>query len=677
MDMKKTLKTMIKVLVKDTFIYKRFIQKKEAYNKYFCGAYSRLEVIEQTKKRFCYNNKNKTKQYKILLRKIYIQINPGKRFQHWIDTGYYFCNFYTLPDALPPNYELIINSSLYEIIKENKGKKNLVELNNYNLLVAITRYIQRIIKLINKKNKKLLDENLEKTKIYFENMLSTPAKTLEEGLQRILFWSSLFWQTGFKLIGLGRLDKLLANLDSPSNNEELISLVVDFYNELHNYYAIKSNVLMGDTGQVIILGGTEIDGSYYCNKLTYIFIDSLIKIRSPDPKLLLRCASNMPDALLEKALFCNSLGIGCPLLSNDDIVIPSLEKFGYTHGDACNYATSACWEPLNYGKGLGRGNLGDINYAQVLVDTYEDNNFVISRKFSELENLYIEKLKEHVLNKIAVLNGIKWEKAPLLSLFTEGCRLSGKDISEGGAINNDYGISTVGLANAINSLLSINDVVFVKKVFTMQELKDSVEHDYQDNLKLKTILSENDYFGHDDKIVLDLVNTLTTVVSDLCSSYKNPFGGNLKFGFSSPNYINCGLKTLATLDGRNAYAPLAVHLSARLGTAYTELLSFASQLQYQENRANGNVVDLFISPNIIHSSFDKFMQLIKTAIEIGFFQIQMNVVSSKTLIEAKNDPSLYPDLIVRVWGFSAYFNDLPEDYKELLIQRALESEMSA
>ena len=62
------------------------------------------------------------------------------------------------------------------------------------------------------------------------------------------------------------------------------------------------------------------------------------------------------------------------------------------------------------------------------------------------------------------------------------------------------------------------------------------------------------------------------------------------------------------------------------------------------------------------------------SIDVGFYQMQMNVISSDILIKAKNNPEEYPNLIVRVWGFSAYFNDLPDNYKDLLIERALKNE---
>ena len=96
---------------------------------------------------------------------------------------------------------------------------------------------------------------------------------------------------------------------------------------------------------------------------------------------------------------------------------------------------------------------------------------------------------------------------------------------------------------------------------------------------------------------------------------------------------------------------------------------FASSLKYEGNRINGNVVD-FIIPASYAKMPDKLVVILKHACEKGIFELQLNVLDKQTLIDAKAHPEKYPNLIVRVWGFSAYFNDLPEEYKDNLIQRA-------
>ena len=90
-------------------------------------------------------------------------------------------------------------------------------------------------------------------------------ETLKEALQAILFYNSLLWQTGHTLVGLGRLDKVLAQYKV---NEETERLICDFLTTLHTEYSFKSCALKGDTGQIIILGGLDENGIYYCKSIT-------------------------------------------------------------------------------------------------------------------------------------------------------------------------------------------------------------------------------------------------------------------------------------------------------------------------------------------------------------------------------------------------------------------------
>ena len=478
-------------------------------------------------------------------------------------------------------------------------------------------------------------------------------------------------------MGLGRLDLILQDLEMPDDERELTDILVNFFKELHCYYAYKSNSILGDTGQLIILGGKDEEGKYFSNRLTYTFIHAMMQCKLPDPKLLLRVSKDMPNDLLELAIKCIATGIGGPLLANDEVIIPSLQEFEYTQKDACNYITSACWEPFAYGKAWGRGNLGDINYAKVLVEMYKDDRFEECKDFDEILALYKEKLTKEVSEILKGINSLRWEEDPLMTLFTDGCIRKDLDMSEGGAQYCDYGILSVGLGNAVDSLLNIKALVFGEEKETLLGLKKAVLTNFEGEEKLQSDLKSRMYWGTDSPEVIEVVQLLTDEVRKLCSSYRNPFGGKVKFGFSSPNYMSRGKKCAATLDGRNAGEPLAVHISSQGAVPYTELLNFASKQNYGNGQCNGSVADFFVAPSFIENNSEKFVMLIRTAINIGFFEMQMNVISSETLIDAKKNPEKYPNLIVRVWGFSAYFNDLSEDYQDLLIQRALNSEKVA
>ncbi|MBR3602622.1 MAG: hypothetical protein IKL49_09925 [Lachnospiraceae bacterium] len=631
--------------------------------------------MEKTKVRVCFNDKYKSEQYKMFLSKINIAIESKKRFQHWIDTGFYFYNKEQFNDACSPDYSLIIKNSLFDLSKQNDGFDNRIMKQNNKLIDYVCGYCNRVIGEIARKIEDYPEEKyLPITKQYFTNMLDAPARTLEEGLQRILFWSSLFWQTGHRLIGLGRLDLILQDLELPDDEQELINILTDFLEELHNYYPYKSSSILGDTGQLIILGGKTEDGDYFSNRITYAFVRAMIQCKLPDPKLLLRVSENMPDALLELAIKCIATGIGGPLLANDEVIIPSLCDFGYEYADACNYITSACWEPFAFGKAWGRGNLGDINYAKIFVDTYTDSRFEECKTFNEILVLFKEKLAEEISEIFKGLNTLRWEWDPLMTLFTGGCIQKNLDASEGGVQYCDYGILTVGLANTVDSLMNIKSLIFEEKRITLAELKNVALTNYEGQGELQRELKSRSYWGTDSIEVLKLVQNLTNEVSRLCNSYQNCFGGKVKFGFSSPNYMSRGKQCKATFDGRNDGEPLAVHISSKGAIPYTELLNFASKQSYNAANCNGSVVDFFVTPSFIENNFKKFFMLIKVAINMGFFEMQMNVLSSEMLIEAKKNPEKYENLIVRVWGFSAYFNDLPVEYQDVLIQRAIDSE---
>ena len=123
--------------------------------------------------------------------------------------------------------------------------------------------------------------------------------------------------------------------------------------------------------------------------------------------------------------------------------------------------------------------------------------------------------------------------------------------------------------------------------------------------------------------------------------------------------------------------PLVIHISSSEPLALTELINFSCRLDYYTNMSNGNVVDLIIPLYMMNNNLTKYKRLIFSAIANGVYQMQINVVDSRMLIDAMRNPHLYENLIVRVWGFSAYFNDLSDEYKDILINRSLDAEKVA
>lgn len=523
-------------------------------------------------------------------------------------------------------------------------------------------------------NLELGDSVIENSIKAYVKRINDPRVTLEKpydlksALQSILLWNSLLWQTGHNLVGLGRLDKVLAKYPIPEDAEELIC---DFLKTLHCEYTFKSGVLRGDTGQIILLGGLDENGEYFCNEFTKLFIKCIEKIHLPDPKLLLRCSKNMPKELMELSMECNATGIGSPLFSNDDIVIPKLIDFGYEAKDAYNYGVSACWEPLSIGNSLEQNNLANVEYGSCMHQVLVDEKLSECSTFDDVLNVFYKKLEGNSIQIKTGLDKIVWEDDPLLSLMM-GLKT---DIAQGGAKYNDYGILSVGMSAAVNSLLNIKKFVFEEHKYTLKDVQKIVLDNYQDSDDDFSLFSENaNGYGTESDESISLTNKIIAKTETFFKDYRNKFGGKVKFGLSSPGYLMIGQNCGATLDGRKAGEAFQTHISRDKGEPLTEIMNFESKLKFTGTSANANVLDVMVPSSLLKDNVDKFATYMMAGIKAGIFQLQMNVLSYAQLVDAKAHPEKYPNLIVRVWGFSAYFNDLPEEYKDHLINRAKQME---
>jgi len=429
----------------------------------------------------------------------------------------------------------------------------------------------------------------------------------------------------------------------------------------------------GDTGQIIVLGGKESTGEYFSNDLTYLFIKAVKELNFPDPKIILRYCDETPSDLMKLSLECIATGVGSPLISNDDAIIPKLVDFGYNNEDAHNYVVSACWEPAPIKKGLEMNNIGSLIFLNPLTELLENENLDEFRDFDSFFDSYKTHLKDYIENMLNNASKLKWEKDPLLSIFIDNCDSSLKDLSEGGAVYNNYGLTSVSLSNTVNSLLNIKKFVFDEKKYKLSEFNEFRLNNFEDESIANILKNQELKFGSDKKEVINLTNNILKYAENNIREFNNCFGGKFKFGLSSPDYINYS-KIPASFDGRKDFQPFNVHISCDNNKDYTELMRFASKLDYSGIKFNGNVVDFMVSPGFINKNFDKFLDFIILSLKMGVFQMQLNVLSSEMLINAKNNPQDYPNLIVRVWGFSTYFNDLPIEYKDLLIKRAIENE---
>ena len=657
-----------------TSLLKHLINNYKYYRKY--GMLNTIiYFLKGTFRRYCPSLKlSKGEQIKRLLSKCNININK-EGFIYNIDSYKVLNNKNRILDNFTIDYSIILDNSLEDLINKVKLIDNIDYRNNLlNVLEGIN------IILDNEINKLSDSKRLDKEKYlgYLNNIKNGKCKSFEEALQRILFFNQLLWQTNHMLNGLGRLDLLLDKYyEKDKDNyteDEIINIIKDFLLKLHDNYWYKSNSLLGDTGQIIILGGILEDNTYFTNDLTYYFIRCIKELQIPDPKILLRVNKDVPMDLMELSLSCIKTGVGCPLLANDEVIINNLIKFGYEKKDAYNYVTSACWEPLILGDSLDQNNVDSIVYIKPFNKLLDEYDLDMIDNIEKLLSVYKTYLEEY-LKDFLIKNSFKWEEDPLISLFITSCNKRGIDISNGGAKYNNYGFTSVSLPNLVNSILNIETLVFKEHKYTLKELNNARLNNFKDESILKDIKNVKERFGQDSDHIIDITNNIVNTVGDYLNDKRNIFNGKYKFGLSAPSYISASYNVLASLCGRHNYEPFDVHISInKYSNGYTELFSFASSLNYSNNSFNGNVIDFIVSKTFIEKNFDKFNLFLKLSIDKGFFETQMNVINSDILLRAKKNPLEFPNLIVRVWGFSAYFNDLPDEYKDVIIKRTLEYE---
>ena len=691
-------------MLKKTFIYPYEIEYYRIYNETFVYSTDWNGFIKSIPKvRFVKSNeKNETKLkaslFKKKCEKSRIKYQPQEVFLYSLDTLTRAIpkNYQQIPIGnLPVNYKKILNNGLTSIQEEIKTKMESKDLNKSqkSFLESLLETVEAI-EIMRKRQliylKKLADKypqnnNVKSLVEIFSHVPIHPARTFKEALQSLLFINSLIWMDDHPLVGLGRLDQTLYPFlrDDLENGrikiDEAYNLIKEFLKTLNKYYEYKSNTLLGDTGQIIILGGKNRDGTESTNQLTFMFMDALRELKLPDPKLILRIHENTPEKLWEKAVQCLEEGLGYPLFSNDNVIIKSLIEFGYTEDDSYNYGTSACWEPLIPGKSLDQNNLANINLLEPLKRTLENINKknVNPSTFKDFLELYERFLEDYVTETVKKVDNLRFEPSPLLSLLMDDCITNAQDISHGGARYNNFGLLTVAMGNTVNALLNIKRLVFEDKKIKITEIPQTTGDNFESNETLALKLQNKGLkFGMDEDIVIELTNELISIVQQKLEDFKNPYGGRYKFGLSSPGFITESQEYPASFDGRKAKEPFGVHISPLSYTSdlsYTEITNFASHLNYRK-AFNGDVVDIMMEKSFLKNNEEDFVNFLKVSFKKGVMQLQVNVLNPETLIKARKNPELYPNLIVRVWGFSAYFKDLPDEYKDLIIKRALQYE---
>ncbi len=546
-------------------------------------------------------------------------------------------------------------------------------------LHAVLRAIDDVLKLTDKYAKLALKKGRNDIYEILKRVPKYGARTFQEALQSFRILHFTLWASGNYHNTVGRFDqymfKYLKNdLDSGVlDRDSAFELLEEFFISFNKDSDLYPGMQQGDNGQSMVLGGIDKDGNDAFNLLSEMCLKASLELKLIDPKINLRIHKNTPFDYYVLGTELTKEGLGFPQYSNDEIVIPGLLSKGYSLEDARNYVVAACWEFIIPGNGMDIPNIAALSFAKVV-----DKGIREFLEESNDFNSFMKKIKDIIRHELGIIvseiKNIYMEPAPFQSLLMNGCIENARDISLGGRYNN-YGIHGTGLSTAADSLAAVRKFVFDEESVSAREIIDAVDNNFEGYSDLWHKLKHDaPKMGNDDDFVDNISIELMNMFADLTDGMKNEKGGCFRPGSGSAMYYLWHVKGIgASADGRKKGELLSANFSPSLNVKVDGPLSVISSFSKPDMKKimNGGPLTLELHDTVFRNpeSIKKIAYLVKSYMDKGGHQLQLNAVNRDRLIDAKKHPELHKNLIVRVWGWSGYFVELDEMYQDHIIQR--------
>ena len=503
--------------------------------------------------------------------------------------------------------------------------------------------------------------------------------TFPEALQMFRILHFAMWLGGNYHNTVGRFDQFMypyfaADMQSGLlSRDAALEWIQEFFLTFNRDSDLYSGMQQGDNGQSLMLGGLNPDGTDSSNELTELCLTASLKLRLIDPKINLRVHKNTPLSLYRLGSELTRQGLGFPQYANDEVVIPALIRYGYEPADAYNYTVAACWEFIIPGRGMDIPNIGAISLAGAVQQAVAQE-LMACDTFDDLLQAVRRNIHEQVHSTLDSLRNVYLFPAPYLSLMMDGCAQAGQDVSLGCKYNN-YGLHGTGLSTAVDALAAVRAWVYGDGSIAKQQLLNALATDYADCPDLLARLRfDAPKMGNNDPLADDLAVLLLDAFADAVDGLRNERGGIIRAGTGSAMYYLWHANDLpATADGRRAGEALAANYSpslfARLKGPVSILQSFAKPDLGRV--CNGGPLTLELHDTMLRNdqAVAKVAQLVKSYMDMGGHQLQLNAINRDTLLEARENPGAHRNLIVRVWGWSGYFVELDPEYQDHIISR--------
>ncbi len=580
-----------------------------------------------------------------------------------------------------------------------------------------------------------------------------PARSFREACQTFWFVQSLLQVEGSgHSISPGRFDvymypyyrqDLHAKKLTRESAQELIDCIFVKLNDLNKVRDAASSEGFAGYGlfQNLIVGGQNEAGFDTTNDLSYMCIEASMHVALPQPSLSIRVHNGSPEPLLLKAAALTRTGMGIPAYYNDEVIIPALMARGLTLEEARDYCIIGCVEPQKPCKTDGWHDAAFFNMCrpvELVFSNGVDRGVQIGPKtgdvtemtsFHEFYDAYKKQESHMIALLVNAINAIDTAHAtrcplPFESAMVDDCIQNGKTVEEGGAHFNFTGPQGFGIANMTDGLIAIRELVFEKKLVTMQEFRDALAANFGEGItgptaekltaeiaqklaasgvtveesvirtiynevtngdslpeekraryrEIRALIDACPKYGNDDEATDLFARDVAYTYTKEVEKYKNPRGGVYQAGlYPVSANVPLGAQTGATPDGRLAYTPLADGVGPASGRDILGPTATANSVAKLDHAiaSNGTLLNQKFHPSALAGmeGLRKFIALIRAYFDQMGMHVQFNVVTRETLLDAQKNPEQYKTLVVRVAGYSALFTTLSRGLQDDIINR--------
>ena len=522
-----------------------------------------------------------------------------------------------------------------------------------------------------------------------ERVPEEPPQSFREAVQSLWFMYA-FQRLMGNWSGIGRIDEMLG----PYLERDLAAkrITLDEARELLAHFWVKGCEWIGARGergsgdaqhyQNIVLSGIDKNGCDVTNAVTYLVLDVVEELHISDFPVAVRLNSHTPRKLLRRIAEVQRHGGGIVALYNEEVVIEGLVRFGYPLEEARSFANDGCWETIVPGRTAFTYRPFDLlSLLQETLGLHDPAKPVAG--FADFDSLYASFLADletcidshHAVADRAWSNG---HPAPLLSLFVEDCIERGRGYYDRGARYNVLAPHAGGMANVGNSLLAIRKLVYEERRFTLSEFVEILRNDWEGRERLRQeVLRRIGSYGNDHRDADDMTERVFNDYTGIVARVRERKGVLRPAGISTFGreiawrHPNGDRK--ATPDGHRIGETLATNFSPSPGTdrnGPTAVLKSYCRMDFTR-APNCATVELKVHPENARGERGilGLVALMRSFVRLGGVFLHVDVVDAEVLRDAQRHPEKYPNLSVRIAGWSARFATLNETWQNMIIGR--------